>query len=51
MRNAFACPIRLVRGLYQRFRIEPRSVPAALTAFENGVRQNFSAADAADIPR
>ncbi|KYF58580.1 hypothetical protein BE08_11695 [Sorangium cellulosum] len=41
----------LVRGLYQRFRIEPRIVPAALAAFESGVRRNFSAADAADILR
>jgi hypothetical protein len=40
-----------VRGLYQRFRIDPRLAPAALAAFERGVRANFTAAEAADILR
>jgi len=41
----------LVRGLYQRFRIDPRLTPAALAAFERGVRANFTAAEATDILR
>ena len=41
----------MVRGLYQRFRIDPRLVPAALTAFQNGVRQNFPPAEATAILR
>ena len=39
----------LVRGLYQRFRIEPRIVPAALEAFRDAVRKHFPAAEAAAI--
>jgi hypothetical protein len=41
----------LVRGLLQRFRVDPRLVPAAIRAFEAGVRAHFQAADAAQILR
>jgi hypothetical protein len=41
----------LTRGLYQRFRIDPRLTPAALAAFAAGVRIAYSAADAASILR
>jgi hypothetical protein len=40
----------MVRGLLQRFRIDPRLVPAAIRAFEDGVRAHFPA-DAAQILR
>jgi hypothetical protein len=41
----------IVRGLYQRYRTDPRLVPAAIAAFAAGVRSNFSAAEAAQILR
>jgi len=41
----------VVRGLLQRFRIDPRLVPAAIRAFEDGVRAHFPPADAAQILR
>jgi hypothetical protein len=41
----------MVRGLLQRFRVDPRLVPAAIRAFEDGVRAHFPAADAAQIVR
>jgi hypothetical protein len=36
----------IVRGLYQRYRMDPRLVPAALAAFTAGVRSHFPAAAA-----
>lgn len=39
----------IVRGLYQRYRMDPRLVPAALTAFTNGVKSSFPAAEAKQI--
>ncbi|HEX3763751.1 MAG TPA: hypothetical protein VHW23_33880 [Kofleriaceae bacterium] len=41
----------VVRGLYQRYRTDPRLVPAAIAAFTAGVRANFPAAEAAQILR
>jgi hypothetical protein len=41
----------LVRGMYQRFRLDPRLTPAAVQAFIRSVRARFPAADAADILR
>jgi hypothetical protein len=41
----------IVRGLYQRFRMDPRLVPAAIAAFTAGVRANFSTAEATQILR
>jgi hypothetical protein len=41
----------LVHGLYQRYRADPRLVPAAITAFTNGVRANFLPAEQAQILR
>ena len=51
MKQQFApkVAISLAHGLYQRFKIDPRLDPKALKAFEDGVRQNFSAAEAATI--
>jgi hypothetical protein len=36
----------LLRGLYQRLRLDPRITAAALRVFENAVRANYSGADA-----
>lgn len=36
----------IVRGLYQRYRMDPRLVPAAIAAFTAGVRSHFPAAAA-----
>jgi hypothetical protein len=41
----------IVRGLYQRYRMDPRLVPAAIAAFTAGVRANFSAPEATQILR
>ena len=41
----------IVRGLYQRYRTDPRLVPAAIAAFTAGVRANFPAPEAAQILR
>ncbi len=39
----------LMRGLYQRFRLDPRLTPEALGLFRRAVRANFTAAEATDI--
>lgn len=39
----------LIRGLVRRFRSDPRLDPRSLAAFEQGVRNNFSASDASGI--
>jgi len=36
----------LLRGLYQRLRLDPRITPAALQAFERSVRANYTGAEA-----
>jgi hypothetical protein len=41
----------IVRGLYQRYRMDPRLVPAAIAAFTAGVRSNFPAPEATQILR
>jgi hypothetical protein len=41
----------IAHGLYQRYRMDPRLVPAAIAAFTAGVRSNFPAAQAAQILR
>jgi hypothetical protein len=41
----------IVRGLYQRYRADPRLVPAAIAAFTAGVRVHFPGAQATQILR
>ena len=41
----------LIRGLLLRFRADPRLKAVSVTAFEQGIRKNFSATDATEILR
>ena len=41
----------IVRGLYQRYRMDPRLVPAAIAAFVAGVRANFTGPEATQLLR
>jgi hypothetical protein len=41
----------IVRGLHQRYRMDPRLVPAAIAAFTAGVRANFPGPEATQLLR
>jgi hypothetical protein len=41
----------IVRGLHQRYRMDPRLVPAAIAAFTAGVRANYPGPEATQLLR